>query len=316
MSNRRFFLKRSVLLGTSAVLCPILNGYPFANKPQTVYQPESDKAPFVSDFVLWQLPLNHAGPQGNAYVFRTTGGKVIVMDGGIAGETEYLRGFLGPLGNEVEAWFISHPHGDHIGVLNEILKAPKGIKIKSIYHSEFSRDFYETVEPESRPLTEEFYARLKKTDAQVVDVTEPGLTVEIDHVQFRILAVKNEKLTVNAYNNSSMVIRVSDAARSVLFLGDAGVEEGNEMLNGVFRKELDCDYLQMAHHGQQGVSREFYRSIRFKACLWPTPLWLWNNDTGAGFNSGPYKTLETRAWMEELGIQKHFVMAEGLCTVE
>jgi hypothetical protein len=310
MSNRRFFLKRSAVFGTGAVLCPaLINEYVFANKPQAVFQTDSD-------FILWQLPLHYAGPQGNAYVFRTKGGKVIVMDGGVAGETEYLRGFLAPLGNEVEAWFVSHPHSDHIGALHEILKAPKGIRIKSIYHSEFSRDFYEKVEPECRPQTEEFYAHLKKTDAQVVDVAEPGLTVEIDHVQFRILAVKNEELTMNAYNNSSMIIRVDDTVRSVLFLGDAGVEEGDKILNGKFRKELDCDYLQMAHHGQNGVSREFYRSIRFKACLWPTPLWLWNNDAGAGFNTGPFKTLETRVWMEELGIRKHFVMADGLCVIE
>lgn len=32
-----------------------------------------------------------------------------------------MRGFIGALGNEVEAWFISHPHDDHMGALSVIL---------------------------------------------------------------------------------------------------------------------------------------------------------------------------------------------------
>jgi beta-lactamase superfamily II metal-dependent hydrolase len=232
------------------------------------------------------------------------------MDGGVPGEVDYLRGFLAPLGNEVEAWFVSHPHLDHTGALNEILKNPKGINIKSIYHSELSRTFYER-EPNSVSHTEDFYNNLQKTQTKVENVVQLGRTVEIDKVTFKILALKNEEIITNPYNNSSMIIRVSDKARSAVFLGDAGVEEGDKLLNGGFRKELDCDYLQMAHHGQNGVSREFYRSINFKACIWPTPLWLWTNNNG----TGPFKTLDTRAWIDELNIQKRFLMWEGLSVI-
>ena len=34
----------------------------------------------------------------------------------------------------------------------------------------------------------------------------------------------------NAYNNSSMVLKVSDATKSILFLGDAGEENGEKLL--------------------------------------------------------------------------------------
>jgi len=27
----------------------------------------------------------------------------------------------------------------------------------------------------------------------------------------------------------------------------------------------------MSHHGQNGVSMDFYRKVKFRACLWPTP---------------------------------------------
>ena len=42
-------------------------------------------------------------------------------------------------------------------------------------------------------------------------------------------------------------------------------------------------------------------------CLWPTPSWLWTNLDG----NGPFRTLETRQWIEELGVKENYVMYEG-----
>ena len=67
----------------------------------------------------------------------------------------------------------------------------------------------------------------------------------------------------------------------------------------------------MAHHGQAGASKELYEAISPKICLWPTPKWLWNNDSGMGENSGPWKTLETRTWMEELKVEKNYIAKDG-----
>lgn len=109
-----------------------------------------------------------------------------------------------------------------------------------------------------------------------------------------------------------MVIRVQDRARSMVFLGDLGKEGGDRLLNGPFRKHLDCDYLQMAHHGQRGVNKEFYRTIRFRACLWPTPSWVYNNDIGKGFNTHTLETVEIRELIDSLGIREHYISFMGL----
>lgn len=50
-----------------------------------------------------------------------------------------------------------------------------------------------------------------------------------------------------------------------------------------------------------------YRITRFTACLWPTPLWVYNNDVGGGFNTHNLETIEIRELMKELGIKNHFV---------
>lgn len=256
-------------------------------------------------FTLWQL-ASQVNTIGNSYVLLTDNGRVVVMDGGVAEETSYLRGFLAALGNEVEAWFISHPHADHMGALREILKTPGDVRVKRIYHSRFSESLIDA-EPGSSKDAREFYALLDKGVFPVTDLREAGKEMHIDGLDLKILGVTNEEFRTNPYNNSSMIIRASDRRKSVVFLADAGVECGNKALNGPYRKELDCDYMQMAHHGQQGCDENFYRTVQFRACLWPTPLWVWNNDAGKGINTAHLKTFDTRRWMDEKGIREHHV---------
>lgn len=72
----------------------------------------------------------------------------------------------------------------------------------------------------------------------------------------------------------------------------------------------------MAHHGQAGVRRDVYLAIKPTICLWPTPRWLWENDKGQGQGSGPWRTLEVRQWMNELGVKTHKVTADGLARID
>jgi beta-lactamase superfamily II metal-dependent hydrolase len=301
MKRRDFFA--ITLAGGLAALCPE------AAKP--------------SRFTLWQLPCHSAESmngtydfntpdgnlvvmpfKGNSYVFRTVNGKLIVMDGGCPPETEYLRNFLKERGNAVDAWFLSHPHTDHVGAFHNILREPKELTVNKIYHSEFSEAFYESVESKYVPMTRQLYHDLHRTKSEVVNVTEPQ-TVVIDGVNFEILTVKNEEMKEDAYNNSSMVIRVSDAVRSCLFLADSGLKRGQELLAGKFRDRLNCDFMQMAHHGEGGVGREFYEAVKFQACLWATT----KNSMRHGMAG------ELRKWTEKRGVTKHFVSADGLAVV-
>ena len=242
--KRRDFLRISLLGGVAATVLPI---------------DLSAKGSGKSGFTLWQIP-SQINTIGNSYVFLTDKGRVVVMDGGVKEEAMFLKGFLAALGNEVEAWFISHPHDDHMGALNAILENPGELKIKRIYHSRFSNALSRS-EQGSHPSTEIFYAQLDALDpavTEVIDLREPGLELKIDGMNLKILGVTNEEFAhTNPYNNSSMIIRVWDKAKSIVFLGDAGIECGDKVLNSAYRNDLDCDYLQVAHHGQQGLQRRF-----------------------------------------------------------
>ena len=300
MTTRREFLKYSAMLAGAMAI-----GDAGAKTTGDITKTWNSKK--KSGFTLWQIP-SHSNTIGNSYVFQTAKGKVIVMDGGFPEEANTLRGFIGALGNEGEAWFISHPHNDHMGALTEILKNPQEMKIKHIYHSRISKTVQAAEGPYS-PSCQDFYDLLDKTAIPVTDIRTPGDVFSYDDMKLKVLSVANE-ITTNAYNNSSMIMRVWDKKKTIVFLGDAGIECGNLALNGPFRDDLDCEYLQMAHHGQNGCDKHFYQSIKFRVCLWPTPSWVWNNDQGKGFNTGILKTVETRTWMKEIGIKEHHVTCE------
>lgn len=265
-------------------------------------------------FTLWQLP-SQADDHGNSYVIRTANGHIIAIDGGKAPEADYLRGFLAGFGNKVDAWIVSHPHSDHIDAMMKLMENRQGLSIGTIYHSRYTDNLIDG-EPGSVAGTRRFYSMLDNaTDFRVVDCAL-GQEWEIDGVHFKVLSIRNPELMTNVYNNSSMVVRVWDEHKSILFLGDAGVEQGDKMLLSEYAEDLNCDYVQMAHHGQRGCNENFYKSIKFRACLWPTATWLYNNDTGGGFDTAQYESVVTRRWMDQIGIAEHYVSCDGLHRIE
>ncbi|MFA6948983.1 MAG: MBL fold metallo-hydrolase, partial [Eubacteriales bacterium] len=111
-------------------------------------------------------------------------------------------------------------------------------------------------------------------------------------------------------NNSSIVIKMTLGGKTVMFLGDLGVEAGEKLL-GMYGEKLKSDYCQMAHHGQNGVTREVYAAVAPECCLWCTPQWLWDNNAGKGYNTHCWQTIIVRAWMDELGVSRHYAVKDG-----
>lgn len=265
-----------------------------------------------TSFTLYQLP-SVADDHGDSYVIETAGGHIIAVDGGKAAETDFLRGFLAAKGNHVDAWIFTHPHSDHIAAAVNILEKPMSLTVDRIYHSRFTP---EQLENYTAAIAGRFYADLDSLHAagitEVIDCV-PGQTFDINGAHFKILSQRNPEITANLCNNSSMAFRVSDSRKSIVNLGDLGVEGGQKLLDSEYRADLDCDYLKMPHHGQSCCDSTFFASINFRACLWPTPSWLWTNTHPEGEpGKGPWTTLDTRRWMQHKGITEHYVMAEGM----
>lgn len=258
------------------------------------------------DFSLWQLESFYDEVQ-MGYIIRTDDDKIIVIDGGGLKSASIVEEYLRQLGGEVDTWIITHPHMDHIGVPLKIIENKK-IKINRLLHSAIEEDWVRIHEEKAHNNVVNYNDIIKKSSISIVDVSI-GETFKLGTgVEMQVLGTRNEKITTNAINNSSLVFKIVSNSKSVLFLGDLGPEGGDIILKRQNANEIQADYVQMAHHGQNGVNRKFYEAVNAEYALWPTPKWLWNNNlNNRGMNTGKWKTLTVREWMADLNIKKNFV---------
>ncbi len=265
-----------------------------------------------ADFKLWQLPPYEHPVQNMSYVIQTEHGKIMVVDGGYLRDAPMLRDFINERGGVVTSWFMTHYHDDHCGALVAMLDMPDCPKVEKVYMRPVSYEKTKMIENNGFILR--FDAAMAKKKIPVVTPV-PGTRLVVDGVTIEVLRVYNPEIKVNLGNNSSTVYRIGDSSRSVIFLGDLGVEGGKELL-AMYGDKLKSDYCQMAHHGQNGVTKEVYAAIAPTVCMWPTPLWLWENNQGGGYNTGPWSTFETRGWMDELGVRTHYVAKDGILEIK
>ncbi|MCM4150236.1 hypothetical protein DHD05_01420 [Arenibacter sp. N53] len=272
-------------------ITPILNITSFPNR--------------VQDFSLWQL--DGLDQVQMAYIIRTDDNNIIVVDGGLPEFDNFLIQHLKQFGGKVDTWIITHPHIDHAGALLRIIPDNQ-VKIKKILHVALEEDWVKVNEEKALDFYKHYSAIINSSNIPLVNVRNNDMFEIGNGVTMNVFGAINDKITVNAINNSSMVFKIESKSKSVLFLGDLGVEGGNVILNGQNVNKIQANYVQMAHHGQDGVDQKFYQKVSPHYAIWPTPIWLWDNNLdNKGLNSGNWKTLIVREWISYLQVKKNYV---------
>ena len=258
---------------------------------------------------------NRSHIQSMMYLIQTTNGKIVCIDSGNYLKDEdgkYLYELLKQHGGRVDAWIFTHAHDDHLGGLLwifENIENPE-LEIEKVY---FDFPPVEWIASKSERLgryTKKFIDYLKVYGVETKTVKR-GDVISIDDISIEILNHLDRYENYKDFNDTSITFLVHFPKRSVLFLGDLAVEGGKRLLEVCPHEKIRQDIVQMAHHGQNGVDKAFYAHVMPKICLYCAPDWLWENDKGAGKDSGPWKTLETRRWMEELGAIASYPHAYG-----
>ncbi len=252
----------------------------------------------------------------NCYVIKTQNDKLIVIDGGGVATREKTSGYLykelqrisGKEVPEIEAWFLSHMHDDHVTEFCMIGKdKDKPIKVNKVYFNFPKYEYFEKVESSK-------FAYLYKDVKEAYDnmfgegefskcegkTAFEGDVIAIDGIMIEIMLTYKEDPFPIRINDTSMIFRVTIEGQTILFLGDAHLLQGDQLLLK-YGMSIKSDIVQMSHHGQGGVSEDVYKAINPTLCLWPSPDWVfddWN---------GNLTTFETRKWMEDLGVKYHLI---------
>lgn len=270
--------------------------------------PTVSKRALFSGEMLFML-ANKTQCQINSFIIKTKNGKIIVIDGGTRGDAEHLAGYIKSNGSRADAWFLTHYHWDHAGVLASVLDDERlsgQIKIEKIYYNFLPKKHMEKYES-GRIWQMDIYDILDRVAESKKIILKRGDIFDFDGVKIEAMSEPDKNITENAGNNSSVVLRVCIADKILMFLGDLGIEAGETLLkNYAFNKEkLRADIAQMAHHGSNGCGREVYEAINAEICLWNAPDWLWENkNDGCAIE-------QTKVWAKETGAKEHYVIKDG-----
>ena len=339
----------AIILGVISALCFVMFGLSFVNTKAEMVEYEKGKVE------VYQIaPEKNTLTQG--YVIKTANGKVVVIDGGVDNRSldtylpQVIRQILGKEEGEffhVDAWFLSHPHGDHtfeltkmlngyvdaddeslvdgkvvMKVPNKLVDATEYTDVKvtpdnnftigkfyfdfptwnyrsgdtsaSIINLKQGLEVYAKAHPEVQDFVKtngavDVYSELNGKYINK-DTIAQGQVIQIDGIDFEIM--QTWSYSDGDANNNSMIIRMWVDGQSVMFLNDAGVRSGNRLLNTYGADGIKADIVQLAHHGQNGVSKEVYDAIDADVRLWANFYDLWNSDVATNSN----QTAEVRTW--------------------
>ncbi len=278
-----------------------------------------EETPLLGGVKLYQMEAKSQLME--SYVLETKEGEIIVMDGGDLADADTLVKFLHSFTNEIDHWFVSHYHCDHVRALVTILEY-HDIKIKNLYY-----DF---------PTTATIKELSGDADAYLSDALDDMIAKYPEKVENVITPKRGDEIKVgadvtvkvlnNAYmeknnnygNNTTVVYKVETPGEDILFLGDLGDRGDAYLEDDWFVAEAEvCTVIQLAHHGQNGTTDKFYEMIKEKkVCLYAAKQWIYDNDNGTGFNTATLTTLHTRDLVREWGVLTIYTQADGRLLIE
>ena len=248
------------------------------------------------------------------------------MDGGLKTNAPYLSKYIKARGGKVSAWLLTHPHEDHVGALSVILEQQKvaghpdyyNIDPGQIYFSFAPYPFYEQYEQSYRlPMIKEVMDDLAAYPAEKKhENSERGTTFSYGNVSVEVLNTAYS-IPIDSGNNSSICYMITINGKKLLITGDLPYEAAGKLLEELPAEKLKADIVQMAHHGQHGGSFAFYSTVNPRYALWPSSKELWDKRKEPFTEDQETYTIAlTKFWMNKLGVEKNFVMADGNWVLE
>ncbi len=178
--------------------------------------------------------------QGDCLLVTYKGDSVLV-DAGPASSGKSAAEYLMLYSPNIDYFFVTHPHEDHMGGAAEILN-----------YTNTEHLVLSTIESDDNFYSDALAAAYER-DTEVIKL-EDGAVFDTGNITVTVLDAF-DFYSEDDFNNSSLILKIEADGNTVLVTGDAEVEEEQYVLEH-FREELDADILKVGHHGSHTSSSE------------------------------------------------------------
>ena len=243
--------------------------------PVNPYEYKPLCSPAVTQLGLYNDPKVYTGM---GYLIRLADGTFAVIDGGI--NLDYnadllYRSLLEQKPDEadqivISAWFLTHCHVDHYGVLQNFLKNhSEKVTVKMLVANDVSDAVYAATEKESRSF--DCHSVIGQFGGCTLMKAHTGQKFFFPGATFSILRTHEDiyPAQMNLFNDvASTVMDATIGGKRFLWLAD--VEKASApRLQEMYGEDLKCDVMQIAHHGIGYGWDDLYALCRPKVALWP-----------------------------------------------
>ncbi len=191
--------------------------------------------------------------QGDSILAKLTGGRTMLIDAGTGSKADDLMKYLKSAGvTKIDYLIATHPHEDHIGGMDDIIKA---FDIGAVYM------------PKATANTKAFENLLLaiKDKGLSVNTAKAGVTlIDEEDLNVRFLAPNAE--AYKELNDYSAVTKITYGSTAFLLCGDAEKFSENEILAS--GADVAASVLKVGHHGSSTSSgKEFLAKVSPKIAV-------------------------------------------------
>ena len=218
--------------------------------------------------------------QGDSILIKAPYGQNVLIDGGPDDTViNKLAEVLPWWDKKIDLMVLTHPHGDHLTGLIDVMKRYKVKKILYTGAIHTSPDYFVWLE----------MIKTKKIPLTIIDRPQTINLGEDCELNIIYPSRNLSGQTIGNLNNSSIVIKLTYGETKFLFTGDIESEAEKELmpkspnplyqgdiykekflqpLNARWRNDLQADVLKVAHHGSNDSSgREFLKKVMPKIAV-------------------------------------------------